>query len=483
MTCELADRLGLDRVPLVLASDRTDMPFATGFWRSAIVLPAAAREWTEDRLRVVLLHELAHVRRRDLVGHTLSRLACALYWFHPLVWAAARRLRDESEKACDDLVLASGARASDYAGHLLDIVASARRGRTPAVALPMARRREFEGRVLAILDPRERRPPGRRQSAALLGMLGLLFFSVAAAAPSQPARPEAAPTVALMPANEPPAAVAPATPATVALAQDRPAAARPVAAAAQAPQAQASAEATGARKAENRALLVRVLRTDAEGEVRKAAAWALADSADADAVQALVSALGGDKDDDVRETAAWALSGSRREGAATALAEALRKDASAEVRKTAAWALGQGDGTDTAGLLAAIADPDPEVREAAVWAVGQHRTDKAPPQVVAALGDADASVRVVAAWALGEILDPATAPAVKAAFAKETDDEARRALFRALVFLGDGSRETLERALESKDPELRSRAVQMLAGSGPGVWPWPWPRPEPRPEP
>ena len=102
----------------------------------------------------MLLHELAHVRRRDLVGHTLGRLACAVYWFHPLVWTAAKRLRSESERACDDLALTCGARASDYAEHLLDIVTGVRHHATPAVALAMARRKEFEGRMLAILDPR-----------------------------------------------------------------------------------------------------------------------------------------------------------------------------------------------------------------------------------------------------------------------------------------------------------------------------------------
>ena len=109
--------------------------------------------WSLDRRRAVLLHELAHVRRHDLVGHTLGRLACAVYWFHPLVWTAAKQLRSESERACDDLALSCGARATDYAEHLLDIVTSVRRDATPSVALAMARRKEFEGRMLAILDP------------------------------------------------------------------------------------------------------------------------------------------------------------------------------------------------------------------------------------------------------------------------------------------------------------------------------------------
>ena len=70
----------------------------------------------------------------------MGRVACALYWFHPLVWTAARRLRAESERACDDLALVFGARPSDYAEHLLDIVTCVRDHNTPAIALAMAHR-------------------------------------------------------------------------------------------------------------------------------------------------------------------------------------------------------------------------------------------------------------------------------------------------------------------------------------------------------
>src|SRR5689334_2584467 len=184
--CEIADRLDLDSVPRLLSSPLIEMPFACGVVQPTIVLPASAEEWSDSRRRAVLFHELAHVKRRDLVGHTLGRIACALYWFHPLVWTAGRRLRAESERACDDLVLSCGARASDYADHLLDIVISVRHHGAPATAMPMARRRELEGRVLAILDPAVARiGPGRLQSAALVAGIGVLALSVAAMAPAR----------------------------------------------------------------------------------------------------------------------------------------------------------------------------------------------------------------------------------------------------------------------------------------------------------
>ena len=172
---EVADRLELEKAPRLVRSEDAKMPFACGLLHPTIVLPAECDSWTLDRRRAVLLHELAHVRRRDLVGHTIGRFACALYWFHPLVWTAAKRLRSESERACDDLALNCGARASDYAEHLLDIVTGVRHHATPAVALAMARRKEFEGRMLAILDPELRRgAPSRRQTVGLVGGLALL---------------------------------------------------------------------------------------------------------------------------------------------------------------------------------------------------------------------------------------------------------------------------------------------------------------------
>ena len=144
------------------------MPMAWGLMRARVLLPAEADDWPIDRQRVVLLHELAHVKRRDCVTQMLAHLACATYWFNPLVWLAAQRLRAERERACDDLVLAAGTRGSDYADHLLDIARSLRSGAWPTwSAVTMAHRSQLEGRLMAILDPAlPRRSPTRRAMVA-----------------------------------------------------------------------------------------------------------------------------------------------------------------------------------------------------------------------------------------------------------------------------------------------------------------------------
>ena len=128
------------------------VPMTFGAFHPAVLLCQGAADWPADRLRVVLLHETAHVRRWDWLTMVLARITCALYWFHPLVWLAAHRLRVESEAACDDLVLICGVPAPDYAASLLEIVqALAARSVPMPVTVAMAGRREVSGRLDAIL--------------------------------------------------------------------------------------------------------------------------------------------------------------------------------------------------------------------------------------------------------------------------------------------------------------------------------------------
>jgi beta-lactamase regulating signal transducer with metallopeptidase domain len=149
---EAARQSQVGRPVRLLQSAGELMPMTYGTRRPTIVLPASADGWTDDRRRAVLLHELAHVARRDCFVQKLTSLACALYWPHPGVWWAARRLRTERELACDDLVLAAGAGPREYAGHLLDLARSLGAVPAPATALGMARARHLEQRLLAVLD-------------------------------------------------------------------------------------------------------------------------------------------------------------------------------------------------------------------------------------------------------------------------------------------------------------------------------------------
>src|SRR5262249_37734869 len=150
---DLGTRLGLTQRVALLRSHHALMPMTWGWRRAVILLPADADSWPAARRRDVLIHELAHVQRLDCLTQAIAQLACAVYWFNPLAWIAARRMRIERERACDDMVLLAGSRASDYAEHLLDLARSLRsRHRHSLAALAMARPSHLEGRLLSILD-------------------------------------------------------------------------------------------------------------------------------------------------------------------------------------------------------------------------------------------------------------------------------------------------------------------------------------------
>ncbi len=130
LKAELGRALGVTRPVRVSFSAGAFMPLTWGFLRPRILLPKNARNWPDERMRVVLAHELAHVGRNDWLLQILVEMARSFYWFHPLVWLGCNRLREESERACDDAVLNSGVRAPDYADHLLTLARTLRSSRT-----------------------------------------------------------------------------------------------------------------------------------------------------------------------------------------------------------------------------------------------------------------------------------------------------------------------------------------------------------------
>jgi predicted nucleic acid-binding Zn-ribbon protein len=155
---------------------------AGGVTRPAIFLPLAANTWSPEHRDLVLAHELAHLAGRDPLRHLVTRLAVACYWFHPLAWIAAREASVAREEACDEAVLALGARPSAYARVLLDLAESAASPRLHG-ALPMVHRSRLEKRLMAILTVNPR-PAARRLIAVPAVSVALLTLSVAAATPA-----------------------------------------------------------------------------------------------------------------------------------------------------------------------------------------------------------------------------------------------------------------------------------------------------------
>lgn len=178
---EACDDLAIRRQVRLFRSSEVGAPITWGSLRPIIVLPLTAEGWSAERRRVVLLHELSHVARHDYVVQMIAAAACAFYWFHPGVWLSARRLRYESERACDDQVLACGTASTDYATHLLSVATGSRALRlSGGVAIGMARRSALEGRLLAALDPTLRRAPLTRRARVLsTATLGIAVLPLA----------------------------------------------------------------------------------------------------------------------------------------------------------------------------------------------------------------------------------------------------------------------------------------------------------------
>jgi len=222
-------------------SNAQDGPMTWGVLRPVILLPKTSLTWTRERMQAVLLHELAHVRRRDSLTQSLSLLICALYWPNPLIWLGGRALRREAEIAADDAVLSSGMRPSAYAGELLQL-ASEFRGHGLAVSgVSMAGRSSLEARVTAVLATNPLRKGVTLMDAVKLALLGAVATaalalvrpdivdaqSAATVQPAEPAQPAvpSTPLPVVQPAEpttpvetpavaDAPATVMPATPVT-----------------------------------------------------------------------------------------------------------------------------------------------------------------------------------------------------------------------------------------------------------------------------
>ncbi len=475
---EAAAALGLARQVGLRVSAHAAVPMATGVWRAVVLLPPDALEWDEERRRVVLQHELSHVKRRDCLLQALAQVVSAVYWFNPLAHMAVARLRAEQERACDDMVIQVGTDARSYADHLFEIARSFRAASFPTwVAMSMARPSQLEGRMLAILDTaRVRRAPAPALRVALVALTLAVALPVGALhlAPqtSQPVDGNIA-TVAVAedgviadphedsavaePVNDQSAVVSVdvvhgnlTAVDTLALSPSSDIADAVGGDAMQAAQFKPHIE-TSAEKSFLEALKDMKRHTidvvGSKGIAGEAAAFAaqgtpaVSDETRRRVADALISALN-DDNPQVRQEALTALASMRDERAIPGLIRALN-DPTTEVRMRAMSALVQFNTPAAAdGVLTALKDRSPQVRQMAARYLssmvsrGQLRDAKYVDAFSALLKDDNADVREQAADALGDLRMPSAAAPLTQAL-RDSSADVRKQAARSLANLGN----------------------------------------------
>jgi beta-lactamase regulating signal transducer with metallopeptidase domain len=157
---QVANDFGIRRSITLLYSDHPSLLFTWGHFRPVVILPRDAGGWSSARAHIVLCHELAHIRRGDWLTLIAAECLRAVYWFNPLAWIVGKRLRDESERACDDEVIGQGIEGADYATELLALARILNAQRPGWVAASaMARPSSLERRVTAMVNNEVNRQP------------------------------------------------------------------------------------------------------------------------------------------------------------------------------------------------------------------------------------------------------------------------------------------------------------------------------------
>ncbi len=425
LLADARQQLGVRRNVALRLHPDSIMPMTFGVRRSIVLLPLEAEQWTPGRRRNVLLHELAHIKRNDLLCEWICRVACIVHWFNPLVWLARRTLIIERERACDDMVIATGSAPADYAQCLLQTSVDCQSAAVPCPC--MARRSDLEIRMMSIMDRSRQRgalSQFARGSIVALSVAALLPIAALALDRQQPARAPQPPAVPVISEREP---VAPAPPAAInaSIPPSPVAAPAPVLA----PLAR-DAELFAAYNSDSVLFdkhavldtdptdgltlydLLDALHSDSPLN-RAAAAKALANQHDPQVLPALVNALG-DPDTHVREWAARSLGDIGDPGALPALAVALN-DPQGEVGEWAARSLG-GIGNQDAvdALVQSLTHQNASVREWSARSLGDLGNATAVDGLIGTLQDRDAEVREWALRALGDIGDPRALGAVSA---------------------------------------------------------------------
>lgn len=436
----IAADLGIRGPVRLLFSERVTVPVTWGVREPVVVLPIEAWEWDVERSRLVLLHELAHVRRLDFLSWALAETAAALWWFHPLQWVCRRRLRVEQERACDDVVLMGGVRPADYASVLVEVArgfSSVGRSTGARAAIAMARPSTLGDRVESILAAGSRRLRlGRRSAAMIFLAVVALLLPIAAVhlwGETAEARRVGQWIEELESGN---AAIR-----------------------------EAAAWRLGSVRSERATgpLIERL--ADPDPRVRGVAARALGRIGDTEALAPLARLLE-DPDPRVRELTVLGLEALDVGDVEAHLIRAL-EDPEMGVRAIAVSALADREGTRVLRALASVAttDPDAHTRGMAISALGKRGAGgrTVVPALVKLLGYREAEVREASARALGRIGDPQALPGLVGRLREEPDPVVRETIVEALAEFADEPSSVNGLLIAIRDPEWSVRLSSAYA--------------------
>lgn len=172
---EMSAEIGIRRRVRLFESGEIKAAVTIGVLNPVIVVPAGSMDWSAEKRRFVLSHELAHVKRRDGLIEAVAYIVTSIHWFNPYVWWALKRLRIERERDCDDAVLNSGANPPDYAMLLMEVARELCEPPRPVWRLStISQGSNLKDRIMCILDPKINRNRKRGRRA----VIGCILFAL-----------------------------------------------------------------------------------------------------------------------------------------------------------------------------------------------------------------------------------------------------------------------------------------------------------------
>jgi len=172
-------RIVLDKNIELAENASAVIPMTVGWRKPIILVPVGFTEWNAKQRESIFLHELAHIKRNDCLTTALAVGAYIINWFNPLVWWTLHQFYLEREKACDDIVVSSGTKPAEYAGHLLELIRTTAGAKlSPAIMAFVAYNSFIPKRFSALFNTKVRRNTMNKKGIAGLCITTVCIISL-----------------------------------------------------------------------------------------------------------------------------------------------------------------------------------------------------------------------------------------------------------------------------------------------------------------